>query len=135
MPTVYQHPGVYVNEVSSGVKPIEGVGTSTAAFIGFAPAGPANKPTRVTSWLEFARTFGGNAEHGPYLQHAYLAHAVNGFFANGGGACYVVRLGTDDYGGVPQVSLTSTVERAPVLFKFVRRIVKRGEGGKLSSTS
>src|SRR5215213_8194130 len=102
MPTVYQHPGVYVNEVSGGVKPIEGVGTSTAAFVGFAPAGPANKPTRVSSWLEFARTFGDpdpSAKYGPYLKHAYLAHAVNGFFANGGGACYIVRLGTDDYGG------------------------------------
>ncbi len=134
MPTVYQHPGVYVNEVSSGVKPIEGVGTSTAAFIGFAPAGPANKPTRVTSWLEFARTFGDPdpfAKTGPYLQHAYLAHAVNGFFANGGGACYIVRLGTDDYGGVPQVSLSNAADHDPELFKFVRRIVKRKADGTL----
>ena len=112
MPTSYQHPGVYINEVSGGVKPIEGVGTSTAAFIGFTPAGPANKPTRVTSWLEFSRVFGDPSPggQGPYLKHAYLAHAVNGFFANGGGACFIVRLGTDDYGGLPQTTLASNTD-------------------------
>jgi phage tail sheath protein FI len=133
MPTVYQHPGVYVNEVPGGSKPIEGVGTSTAAFIGFAPAGPANKPTRVTSWLDFSRVFGDpDAKTGPYLKNAYLAHAVNGFFSNGGGACYIVRLGVDDYGGVPQLALPAAAAAdAPAadLFKFVRRALARDGDG------
>jgi phage tail sheath protein FI len=132
MPTVYQHPGVYINEVPGGSKPIEGVATSVAAFIGFAPAGPANKPTRVTSWLDFSRVFGDpdpNVRTGPYLPHAYLAHAVNGFFANGGGTCYVVRLGTDDYGGVPQIGLGSAEKGE--LFTFVRRGLVRDADGKL----
>jgi phage tail sheath protein FI len=132
MPTVYQHPGVYINEVPGGSKPIEGVATSVAAFIGFAPAGPANKPIRVTSWLDFSRVFGDpdpNVKTGPYLPHAYLAHAVNGFFSNGGGTCYVVRLGTDDFGGVPQISVQSASQDE--LFRFVRRNVVRGEDGKV----
>lgn len=138
MPTVYQHPGVYVNEVPGGSKPIEGVGTSTAAFIGFAPEGPANTPTRVTSWLDFARVFGDRdpaVKTGPYMEHAYLAYAVNGFFSNGGGACYIVRLGTDDYGGLPQIALTGVAsdttpdKKAPELFKFVRRSIGRGDDG------
>jgi len=134
MPTVYQHPGVYINEVAGGSKPIEGVGTSTAAFIGFAPAGPANKPIRVTSWLEFSRVFGDpdpNVKTGPYLPHAYLAHAVNGFFANGGGACFIVRLGTDDYGGVPQIALNAADESKGELFRFVRRELVRDKDGKV----
>jgi phage tail sheath protein FI len=132
MPTVYQHPGVYINEVPGGSKPIEGVATSVAAFIGFAPAGPANKPTRVTSWLDFSRVFGDPdpaVRTGPYLPHAYLAHAVNGFFANGGGTCYIVRLGTEDYGRAPQVALNSADKGE--LFKFVRRGLVRDAEGKL----
>jgi phage tail sheath protein FI len=134
MPTVYQHPGVYINEVAGGSKPIEGVGTSTAAFIGFTPAGPANKPIRVTSWLEFSRVFGDpdpNVKTGPYLPHAYLAHAVNGFFANGGGTCYIVRLGTDDYGGVPQIALNAADAAKGELFRFVRRTLVRDKDGKI----
>ena len=48
MPT-YLSPGVYVEEVASGSKPIEGVGTAVAAFVGMAPKGPANQPTLVTT--------------------------------------------------------------------------------------
>src|SRR3954452_22657561 len=95
MPTVYQTPGVYINEVSSGNRPIEGVATSVAAFVGLAPGGPVNTPKKVTSWIEFSRTFGDetpNSTNGPYMDNAYLAHAVQGFFANGGTICYIVRV-------------------------------------------
>ena len=47
MPTVYLTPGVYINEVSSGNRPIEGVATSVAAFVGLAPGGPVNTPKKV----------------------------------------------------------------------------------------
>ncbi|MEV5885785.1 phage tail sheath subtilisin-like domain-containing protein [Streptomyces sp. NPDC052020] len=86
MPT-YLTPGVYVEEVQSGARPIEGVGTAVAAFVGFAGAGPFHTPTLVTSWDQYTQQFGG------FTEGTYLAHAVYGYFSNGGGAAYVVRVG------------------------------------------
>src|ERR671917_261726 len=88
MPT-YLSPGVYMEEVSSGSKPIEGVGTAVAAFVGFAEKGPADTPTLVTNWTQFTQTFG------DFIDGSYLAHSVYGYFLNGGGAAYVVRIGAD----------------------------------------
>jgi len=88
MPT-YLSPGVYVEEVEAGSRPIEGVGTAVAAFVGLAAQGPINAPTLVTNWSQFTGTFG------DFTEGTYLAHAVYGFFLNGGGACYVVRIGGD----------------------------------------
>ena len=82
----YLAPGVYVEEISVGAKPIEGVSTTTAAFVGIAEKGPLNKPTLVTSIMDYARTFGG------YLKGSYLRYAVDGFFRNGGKRCYIVRV-------------------------------------------
>jgi uncharacterized protein len=89
MPT-YLSPGVYMEEVSSGSKPIEGVGTAVAAFVGFAEKGPANQPTLVTNWTQYTQSFG------DFVDGSYLAHAVYGYFLNGGGAAYVVRIGGND---------------------------------------
>ncbi|GAA1935944.1 phage tail sheath family protein [Streptomyces sodiiphilus] len=83
----YLSPGVYIEEMESGSRPIEGVGTSVAAFIGFAQKGPLNEPTLVTNWSQFTSVFG------DFVEGAYLASAVYGFFANGGGICYIVRIG------------------------------------------
>ncbi|MFF9076497.1 phage tail sheath family protein [Streptomyces sp. NPDC014646] len=83
----YLTPGVYVEEVQSGARPIEGVGTAVAAFVGFAETGPFHRPTLVTSWDQYVQTFG------TYAPDTYLTLAVHGFFANGGGAAYVVRVG------------------------------------------
>ncbi|MFB8032764.1 phage tail sheath family protein [Streptomyces sp. NPDC056004] len=82
----YLSPGVYVEEIESGSRPIEGVGTSVAAFVGFARKGPFDEPTLITNWSQFAGTFG------DFVDGTYLASAVYGFFANGGGVCYVVRI-------------------------------------------
>jgi phage tail sheath protein FI len=95
MATSYLAPGVYVEEVSAGSKPIEGVGTSIAGFLGFAADGPYNKPTLITNWTQFSRTFGKLRPDGAYdvfIDGAFLAHSVYGYFNNGGGVCYVVRL-------------------------------------------
>ena len=54
MATTYLTPGVYVEEVPSQSKPIEGVGTSVAAFVGLAPGGPVNRPMRIANWTQFA---------------------------------------------------------------------------------
>ena len=91
----YLSPGVYIQEVDSGTRPIEGVGTAVAAFVGFAPDGPANTPTLVTNWSQYVETFGAADNGGPRNPHmagAYLSHAVYGFFLNGGGRCYVDRV-------------------------------------------
>jgi len=88
MATSYLSPGVYVEEVDRGTKPLEMVGTSTAAFIGECQVGPVNQPVLITNWSQFTKQIGD-------FQHSeYLAHAVYGFFNNGGGRCYVVNVGT-----------------------------------------
>jgi hypothetical protein len=89
----YLSPGVYTEEVASGSKPIEGVGTAVAAFVGFAERGPVDEPVLVTNWTQFTQVFGG------FLEGAYLAHSVYGYFLNGGGAAYVVRVGGSSDGG------------------------------------
>jgi uncharacterized protein len=108
----YLAPGVYVEEVPSAVKPIAGVGTSTAGFIGIVannvtmpfrpgrplnpqnivpgdlyPVAPANQPQLVTSWEGFKNTFG-DIQGG----NKTLAHAVYGFFNNGGTRCWITRV-------------------------------------------
>lgn len=81
----YTTPGVYVQE-SSGPQPIEGVATSTAAFLGATARGPL-RPTLVTSFAEFASAFGGDVS-----PDAYMPDAVRGFFDNGGGRLVVARV-------------------------------------------
>lgn len=80
------YPGVYMREISSGVRPIQGAGTSTAAFLGEAARGPIGTPVRIRNFTEFRTTFGG------FLEEKYLAHAVFQFFNNGGSTGYVVRV-------------------------------------------
>jgi|SRR5688500_7584447 len=97
----YLAPGVYIQEVNTGTRPIEGVGTAMAAFIGFAPAGPTNTPVLVTNWSQYVDTFGAGSNGGrrnPHLEKSYLSHAVYGYFNNGGGRCYVVRVDASSNG-------------------------------------
>ena len=152
----YLAPGVFVEEINSGSKPIEGVGTNTTAFIGYAKSGEFNKPTFISNWTQFCQHFG--QEEGPllqalseetrisplelmaakrtsrktwmefaqnvisagvskadgsvsvknfsefvrkyripqnglpYMEDSYLAHAVRGYYDNGGSRAYVVRV-------------------------------------------
>ena len=150
----YLAPGVFVEEIDNGSKPIEGVGINTAAFIGYAKSGEFNKPTFITNWSQFCQIFG--EEEGdllvalckelnlsvpevrtakkasrkswteyanqaiqraiyagtvsvkswheflrkyaipqgglPYLEGSYLAHAIRGYYDNGGSRAYVVRV-------------------------------------------
>lgn len=91
----YLTPGVYVEEVQSGARPIEGVGTAVAAFVGFAESGPFHEPTLVTNWDQYVQTFGS------FTAGTYLTHAVYGYFANGGGTAYIVRIGGPAQGSEP----------------------------------
>ena len=88
MATAYLSPGVYVEEVESGSKPIEAVGTSTAGFIGECEVGPVNEPILCTNWSTYTKHFG------DFKNSQYLAHAVYGFFNNGGGIAFVLNVGT-----------------------------------------
>src|SRR5687768_5024689 len=97
----YLSPGVYVEEVEAGSRPIEGVGTAVAAFVGLAARGPTNAPTLITTWAQFVNIFG------DFIEGSYLAHAVYGYFLNGGGACYVVRVGGDGPATAARVELAS----------------------------
>ena len=85
-------PGVDIEEFTPGA-PIEGVGTSTAAFIGPAARGELDEPTKITSWDQFRATFGEQP-----LPGFFLWYAVRGFFENGGQVCYVVRASNGTYG-------------------------------------
>jgi Bacteriophage tail sheath protein len=86
MPITTGYPGVYIEEVSAGARPIEGVPTSTTAFLGPALRGPSGAPGRARSWSEFERLYGGLWSAAP------LGYAVRHFFDNGGAEALVVRL-------------------------------------------
>jgi uncharacterized protein len=90
MATSYMTPGIYIEEVSTGARPIAAVGTSTAAFLGVAPAADAhlNEPVAVNNWSQFLREFVREDS-----KSTPLARAVFGFFNNGGGRCYIVNVG------------------------------------------
>ena len=88
----YLAPGVYVEEVDTGSKPIEGVSTSTSGMVGVTEWGPVNIPTLVTSFPDFQRQFGGYLHYGKYNDTWHLPHAVEGFFTNGGKRLYIVRV-------------------------------------------
>ncbi|MEV6162363.1 phage tail sheath family protein [Streptomyces sp. NPDC052052] len=119
----YLTPGVYVEEVQSGARPIEGVGTAVAAFVGLAESGPFHRPTLVTSWDQYVRTFG------TFAPDTYLTPAVHGYFANGGGAAYIVRVG----GAAADAPQSSAPAAAPSValggFLFSAR---PGSGGDVS---
>ncbi|OZY87452.1 phage tail protein [Cellvibrio mixtus] len=97
----YLHPGVYIEEIPSGSKPIEGVSTSTTAFIGATFRGPVNSPTLIGSWDEYVAQFGDfNQRTGIQNESDATALAVRAFYQNGGRAAYVCRL----LGGEPETA-------------------------------
>lgn len=105
----YLSPGVYMEEVDRGTKPIEAVGTAVAAFIGYTERAETvkngekqslvGKAQLVTNWTQYQQSFGG------FIKGAYTPDAVYGYFANGGGICYVVSIKT--LGTSADPSLTS----------------------------
>lgn len=107
----YLAPGVYVEEVDTGSKPIEGVSTSTAGMIGMTRRGPAEgePPVLVTSFPDFRRKFGGYLLDEDLKDSRYLAYAVEGFFQNGGKRVYIKRVpGKDNAAGTKLFAEAST---------------------------
>jgi phage tail sheath protein FI len=111
MPATYTYPGVYVEEVPSGVRPIVGVSTAETAFVDFLPRGPVDEATRITSLGDFQRIFGGPD------RRSEASYAVRQYYVNGGQVAWVVRANTG--GGTssiplddPSAALTLTVQAA-----------------------
>lgn len=108
----YQSPGVYMEEVDKGSKPIEAVGTAVAAFIGYTEKAQevrngetqslVGKPSLVTNWSQYVQKFGG------FVEGAYLPDSVYGYFANGGGICYVVSIKTLGVSDDPDAATSAT---------------------------
>ncbi len=86
MPATLTYPGVYIEEIPSGVRTITGVATSITAFLGRAPRGPTNEPITINSFGDFERQFGGLDVDYP------LSYAVRDFYLNGGSQAIIVRL-------------------------------------------
>lgn len=104
MPATLSYPGVYIEEVPSGVRTLTGVATSITAFVGRAPRGPADddeaSPVRVGSYAEYERLFGGLSLDSP------MSYAVYQYFQNGGGVALIVRTHNTGLLGSASVPLT-----------------------------
>ncbi len=89
----YLSPDVYIEEIDTGSKPIEGVSTSVAGMLGMAERGPVNIPIQLGSIADYKYWFGGYLDPETFVgQTCFLPHAVEGFFNNGGQELYVVRV-------------------------------------------
>src|SRR5262250_1886820 len=86
MPVTPTYPGVYIEEIPSGVRTITGVATSITAFVGRALRGPTDEPTTINSFGDFERSFGG------LWKASSISYAVRDFFLNGGSQAIIVRL-------------------------------------------
>src|SRR4051812_9409493 len=124
----YLSPGVYVEELEAASRPLEGVGTAVAAFVGFAAEGPFHKPTLITNWTQFTSTFGG------FVEDCYLAHAVYAYLNNGGSVAYVVRVGRDAEGAEPPAAAAelTTGGDAPLASYRVVALAAGDEGNGIS---
>lgn len=123
----YLSPAVFIEELSSGIKPIQAVGTSTAAFVGLAERGPVGRAVAIANFGEFMRTFGGFNDEGS------LAFAVKAFLDEGGSSCYVVRAA--HFAGTPAVS--TALPATHTFTRTARNTVRNGlaGAGKISSAS
>ena len=139
MPAVaYMTPGVYVEEVDRGTKPIQAVGTSLAAFVGITDKAPprglvvegetmtfTQSPVLVTNWTQYTEKFGG------FVPGAYLPDAVYAYFANGGGPCYVVSLRTTRRSETKTASVTIPAAKSGASFR-VSAAVAGAAGNQLA---
>src|SRR5215212_9755039 len=99
------YPGVYVEEVPTGIHPIEGVSTSTTAFVGPARSGPIDGPAHVQSYRDYLQTFGSGSPASTLA--TTLDHAVRLFFENGGSDALVVRVGASRGGAITDNAISA----------------------------
>jgi hypothetical protein len=117
------YPGVYIQEIPSGIRTIAGVPTSITAFVGRALRGPTDEPRRISNWGEFERLYGG------LWRESTMSYAVQHYFLNGGVDALICRLAhtTDDPAGAePATSARTTV---PAVQTLTLRATEAGAGG------
>lgn len=110
----YLSPGVYIEEVPSGSASLSAGATAVAAFVGFTERAPTDdpndpdglKPRLVTNWAQFENLYGG------FIPNAMLAHAVYGYFNNGGSMAYIVRIPNTEPAAEPSTLALAAVDRA-----------------------
>jgi len=111
MPVAISYPGVYIEEIPSGVRTITGVATSIAAFAGWAPQGPTDQAGLLLSWSDFVNQYGG------LNPNSYLGYAVSQFFLNGGQQAYTVRLVTAGDPTPANNAATASLAQSPLSIK------------------
>lgn len=111
----YLHPGVYIEELPSGTRAIEGVGTSTACFIGYLTQGPVAEPVLISSFDDYERSFGGLREDNSSAQGDAMGHAVSAFFLNGGTKAYIVRAVAAGSAGESSATLRDAADTTDLL--------------------
>ena len=124
MPSTLSYPGVYVEELPSGVRTVVGVSTSNAAFVDFFARGPMNAPQRITSFGDFVRIFGG------LDARSEASYAISQYYLNGGSVAFVVRTAS----GTPassQIALAGTVGSTPQVVMLVEAVNEGAWGDNL----
>src|ERR1700730_13674993 len=106
MPVMLSYPGVYIEEIASGVRTIVGVATSIGAFVDFFAQGPMNQATVILSFADFERQFGG------LDTRSEASYAIQQFFLNGGSQAYVVRTTTTTKPTAPNPPVTPATAAA-----------------------
>ena len=106
MATAVSYPGVYIQEVPSGVRAIAGVETSVTAFVGYTRRGPTNEPVQIFSFADFERRFGG------LDLDSELSYAVSHFFLNGGAKAWIVRVAAG--AAAAAIDLATNIAGAPL---------------------
>src|SRR5215831_12109537 len=128
MPVTPTYPGVYIEEVPSGVRTIPGVATSITAFIGLAPRGPVNEPTTINSFGDYERQFGGLSVD------STMSYAVRDFYLNGGSQAIIVRLYNSPPPESPPVPEVATITLSATGGSLVLEAASPGAwGSKLSA--
>lgn len=108
MPLTYSYPGIYVEEVPSGVRTITGVSTSNTAFIDFFPRGSLDKAVRVTSFEDFTRRFGG------LDRRSEASYAIQQYYLNGGSIAWVIRVAPNATAAMIVFNASSTYTSAGI---------------------
>ena len=121
MPSTLSYPGVYIEEIPSGVRTLAGVSTSNTAFVDSFSRGPMNDPQRITSFSDFERVFGGldaNSE---------ASYAIRQYYLNGGSIAFVVRVASGD-ATRSQIALVGTVGSVQSVV-MIAEAIDEGEWG------
>src|SRR5689334_15687740 len=131
MPIAPTYPGVYIEEIPSGVRTITGVATSITAFIGRAVSGPVNEPTIINSFGDYERRFGGLS------LLSTMSYAVRDFYLNGGSQAIIVRVIRN--GGTARITLpveatSPPITSPPAANLFLDAASAGSWGSKLSAT-